>query len=159
MTTSQTARKTLLVAVDLGKASSRVASRAGELARALSATIVLLHVAEPKAAPLPAGRTKPAAIAAAWPLLTPKSHAGLEARLHALAKPLKAAGIEVKTVVVAGLLADEILEQSAQTHADFIILGSHGKATQHLVSRQDALAGMLRRLKCPLIIVPVTGTA
>ena len=72
---------------------------------------------------------------------------------------MKAAGIEVTTIVVAGLLADEILEQSAQTRADYIILGSHGKATQHLVSRQDALAGMLRRLKCPLIIVPVTGTA
>jgi hypothetical protein len=35
-------------------------------------------------------------------------------------------------------------------------LGSRGKATQHLVSRQDALTGMLRRLKCPLIIVPVS---
>jgi nucleotide-binding universal stress UspA family protein len=149
--------KTLLVAVDLGKASTRVASGAAELAQALSAKIVLLHVAEPKAAPLPAGKAKRAAIAAAWPLLTPKSQASLEARLNSVAASLKAAGIEVKTVVVAGLLADEILDQSAQCHADFIILGSHGKSTQHLVSRQDALTGMLRRLKCPLIIVPVTG--
>src|ERR1700752_738795 len=159
MSDSQTDRKTLLVAVDLGKASSRVASRAAELAQALAARIVLLHVAEPKVAALPAGKARPAAIAAAWPLLTPKSHAGLEARLHAVAEPLRAAGLEVKTVVVAGLLAEEILEQSAQARADFIILGSHGKATQHLVSRQDALMGMLRRLKCPLIIIPVTGTA
>ncbi len=149
--------KTLLVAVDLGKASTHVASRATELARELSAKIVLLHVVEPKAAPLPETKSKRVATAAAWPLRTPKSQAKLEARLNSVAEPLKAAGIEVKTVVLAGLLADEILDQSAQCHADFIILGSHGKSTQHLVSRQDALTGMLRRLKCPLIIVPVTG--
>jgi nucleotide-binding universal stress UspA family protein len=149
------ATKTLLVAVDLGKASSSVASRAGELARSLSAKIVLLHVAEPKAAPLLAGKGKRAPMGAAWPLRTPKSQAQLEQRLGVIAEPLKAAGIEVKTYVVAGLLADEILHQSGECRADYIVLGSRGKATQHLVSRQDALTGMLRRLKCPLIIVPV----
>ena len=149
--------KTLLVAVDLGKASTHVARRAGELAQELSAKIVLLHVVEPKAAPLPATKSKRVTTGAAWPMRTPKSQANLEARLKSVAEPLKAAGIEVKTVVLAGLLADEILDQSAQCHADFIILGSHGKSTQHLVSGQDAFTGMLRRLKCPLIIVPAIG--
>lgn len=148
-------RKTLLVAVDLGTTSSQVAGRAAELAKDLSARIVLLHVVEPKAAPLPAGNAKRAPMGAAWPLRTPKSQAGLEARLNSLAEPFRAAGIEVQTVTLAGLLVQEILVQSAECHADFIILGSQGKATQHLVSRQDALTGMLRRLKCPLIIVPV----
>jgi nucleotide-binding universal stress UspA family protein len=150
------ATRTLLVAVDLGKASTSVVSQAAELARALSAKIVLLHVVEPKAAVLPGGKAKPASTAAAWPLRTPKSQALLEERLNAVAEPLKTAGIEVRTSVVAGLLADEILEKSVKCRADYIILGSRGKARQHLVSRQDALTGMLRRLKCPLIIVPVT---
>ena len=149
-------KKTLLVAIDLGKASSSVVSRAGELAKSLSAKIVLLHVAEPTAANLPVGMEPRGPTAAAWPLRTPKSQAKLEQRLSALAEPLKHAGIEVKTNLVAGLLADEILDQSLECRADYIVLGSRGKATQHLVSRQDALTGMLRRLKCPLIIVPVT---
>ena len=149
------ATKTLLVAVDLGNASTSVASRAAELAQSLSAKIVLLHVAEPKAATLPAGKAKRASTAAAWPLRTPKSQAQLERRLNAIAEPLKTAGIEVQTSVVAGLLADEIIDQSAACRADYIVLGSRGKATEHLVSRQDALTGMLRRLKCPLVIVPV----
>src|SRR5262245_16578458 len=148
--------KTLLVAVDLGKASSAVASQAAALARSLSTKIVLLHVVEPKPAALPGGKAKRAPIAAAWPLRTPKSQAEVEQRLNAIAEPLKTAGIEVETSVVAGLLADEILHQSVECRADYIVLGSRGKATQHLVSRQDALTGMLRRLKCPLIIVPVT---
>jgi nucleotide-binding universal stress UspA family protein len=151
------ATKTLLVAVDLGKASASVASQAAALARSLSAKIVLLHVVEPKAAAvLPAGKAKRGPMAAAWPLRTPKSQAHVEERLNAIAEPLKTAAIEVKTSVVAGLLADEILDQSVECRADYIVLGSRGKATQHLVTRQDALTGMLRRLKCPLIIVPVT---
>ena len=150
------ASKTLLVAVDLGKASNAVASQAAALTRSLSAKIVLLHVVEPKAAALPVGKAKHAPTAAAWPLRTPKSQAQVEQRLNAIAEPLKTAGIEVKTSVVAGLLADEILAQSVRCRADHIVLGSRGTATQHLVSRQDALTGMLRRLKCPLIIVPVT---
>jgi nucleotide-binding universal stress UspA family protein len=150
------ATRTLLVAVDLGKASTAVASQAVALARSLSAKIVLLHVVEPKAAALPGGKANRVPTAAAWPLRTPKSQAQVEQRLNAIAGPLKAAGIEVKTSVVAGLLADEILGQSVECRADYIVLGSRGKATEHLVSRQDALTGMVRRLKCPLIIVPVT---
>jgi nucleotide-binding universal stress UspA family protein len=153
------ATKTLLVAVDLGKASTSVASQAAALARSLSAKIVLLHVVEPKAAALPAGKENRGSTAAAWPLRTPKSQAQVEQRLNAIAEPLKTAGIEVKTSVVAGLLADEILDQSVECRANYIVLGSRGKATQHLVSRQDALTGMLRRLQCPLIIVPVTAAS
>jgi nucleotide-binding universal stress UspA family protein len=145
------ATKNLLVAVDFSNASAHVVKRAGELAHELSAKIVLLHVVEPKVAHLPAG-----AVAAGWPLRTPKSQAKLEARLHSLADPLKAAGIKVQTVVLAGLLMDEILEQSVKYHADYVILGSRGKsAAQHLVLGGSAFIGMLGRLKCPLIIVPV----
>ena len=79
------ATRTLLVAVDLGKASTSVASRAAELAQALSADILLLHVVEPKAAVLPAGKAERAPTAAAWPLRTPKSQAQLEKRLNAVA--------------------------------------------------------------------------
>jgi nucleotide-binding universal stress UspA family protein len=150
------ATKTLLVAVDLGKDSTAVANQAAALARSLSAKIVLLHVMEPRAAPLPGGKGKRGPTGAAWPLRTPKSQAQVEQRLNAIAEPLKAAAIEFKISVVAGLLADEMLDQSVKCRADYIVLGSRGKATQHLVSRQDALTGMLRRLKCPLIIVPVT---
>ena len=149
------ATKTLLVAIDFSKTSSHLASRAAELAQAVSAKIVLLHVVEPKVTPLPAGKTKRPPVGAAWPLRTPRSQAKLEARLNSLAEPLKSAGIEVTTTIVAGLFPDELLEQSAQCRADYILLGSQGTGTQHLVSRQDALAGILRRLKCPLIIVPV----
>jgi universal stress protein A len=150
--------KTLLVAVDFSDASAVVVERAIELAQEMSARIVLLHVVEPKATYLPAGKTKRPAVAAAWPLRTPASQARLETRLNSLAASPKSKGIEVECFVVAGLLIDEILEQSMERRADYIILGSHGKsAAQHLVAGGSAFTGMLGRLKCPLIIVPVRG--
>lgn len=148
--------KTLLVAVDFSDASALVVERAIELAQELSARILLLHVVEPKAAYLPAGKAKRAAVAAAWPLRTPASQARLEKRLNSLADPVRSTGLKVECIVVAGLLVDEILEQTTKCRADYIILGSHGKsAAQHLVARGSAFTGMLGRLKCPLIIVPV----
>lgn len=153
------AMKTLLVAVDFSDASALVIGRAAELAQELSGRIVLLHVVEPRAAYVPAGKTK-RAVAAAWPLRTPRSQANLEARLNSLAEPLRSSGLNVESVVVAGLLMDEILEQSLKYRADYIVLGSHGKAAaQHLVAGGTAFTGMLGRLKCPLLIVPVkTGS-
>jgi nucleotide-binding universal stress UspA family protein len=149
------AMKTLLVALDFSDASAIVIGRAAELAQELSGRIVLLHVVEPKAAFVPAGKTK-RAVAAAWPLRTPRSQAKLEARLNSLAEPLRSSGLKVESLVVSGLLMDEILEQSVKYHADYIILGSHGKsAAQHLVTGGSAFTGMLGRLKCPLLIVPV----
>ena len=153
------AKKNLLVAVDFSDASNHVVKKAGELAQQLAARIVLLHVVEPTAAYVPGGGTRKVAVAAAWPLKTAKRLADLEARLKSLASPLKAAGVKVESVARVGLLADEILDLSAKYHADYIIMGSHGHpAARHLTSG-NLFSGMLTRLSCPLIVIPVKPNA
>ena len=107
--------KNLLVAVDFSEASNLVVDKARELAQELSARVVLLHVMEPKAVPVPKRDSK-GAIGAAWPLQTPKRLSGIKARLNSLAKPLKVLGIEVESIAVAGLLLDEILDQAGKYH-------------------------------------------
>lgn len=151
------AKKNLLVAVDFSKASKLVVQKAGELAQQLSAKIVLLHVVEPTAAYVPGGGTK--GVAAAWPLKTRKRLSNLEARLKSLASPLKAAGIEVEIVSLVGLLADEILDLAVKCHADYIILGSHGHTAARHLTTGNHFSGMLTRLTCPLIVVPVKTDA
>ncbi|HEY5770810.1 MAG TPA: universal stress protein [Terrimicrobium sp.] len=150
------AKKNLLVAVDFSEASKLIVQKAAELAQQLSARIVLLHVVEPTVAPVPGEGAK--GVAAAWPLKTPKRVSNLKTRLNALAKPLKAAGIEVEFAAPVGLLADEILDLAVKCQADYIILGSHGHPdARHLTVNH--FTGMLARLTCPLIIVPgKTGT-
>jgi nucleotide-binding universal stress UspA family protein len=151
------AKKSLLVAVDFSEASKLVVQKAGELAQQLSAKIVLLHVVEPTAASAPGGSTS--GVAAAWPLKTRKRLSNLKARLRSLASPLKAAGIEVEFVALVGLLADEILDLAVKCHADYIILGSHGNPAARHLTTGDHFSGMLTRLTCPLVVVPVKTDA
>ncbi|MFZ0711939.1 MAG: universal stress protein [Terrimicrobiaceae bacterium] len=150
--------KNLLVAVDFSEASNLVVDKARELAQELSARIVLLHVMEPKAVPVPKRDSK-GAIGAAWPLQTPKRLSGIKARLNSLAKPLKVLGIEVESIAVAGLLLDEILDQAGKYRADYIILGSHGHPAARHLATGNLTTGILSRLACPLIIVPAKAGA
>jgi nucleotide-binding universal stress UspA family protein len=150
--------KNLLAAVDFSDASNPVLERASELARELSARIVLLHVVEPVATYLSLENTT--YVAAAWPLRTPRRIFELEARLNSLANPLRAAGLEVESVALVGLVVDDILEQSAKHHADYIILGCHGHLAAHHPFRGNVFAGILRqRPVCPMIVVPVKADA
>ena len=151
------AKKNLLVAVDFSKASKLVVQKAGELAQQLSAKIVLLHVVEPTATRVPGGDIE--GVAAAWPLKTRKRLSSLEARLKTVARPLKAAGVEVEFATPVGLLADEILDGAAKFNADYIILGSHGHSEARHLTTGSLYSGMLARLTCPLIVIPVKTDA
>ena len=146
--------KNLLVAVDCSEASNLVIDKGRELAQELPARVVLLHVVEPKAVHVPK-RDGKGTIGAAWPLQTPKGLSRIKTRLNSLAKPLKVLGIEVESVAVVGLLLDEILDQASKCHADYIILGSHGRPGARHLATGNLAVGILARLACPLIIVPV----
>ncbi|HEY5812815.1 MAG TPA: universal stress protein [Terrimicrobiaceae bacterium] len=127
--------KNLLVLVDFSDASIFIVKKAAELAQELSARIVLLHIVEPRAVLPPVGDTK-SVVAAAWPLQNVTSRSVLKRHLNSLAVPLRSGGVPVKSVAVVGFLVDEILRQSANYHAAYIILGSRGhKGAHHLVTR------------------------
>ena len=146
--------KTLLVAVDLSDAADLVVEKAGKLAQQLLAKVVLLHVFEPKPAYVPLGETAGVVIGAAWPLTTPQGPSEEEERLDSLADVLKALGVQVETVAVVGLLVDEILEQSVECDADYIILGSGGRVeSQHFLTG-NVFTEIVPRLTCPMIVIP-----
>jgi nucleotide-binding universal stress UspA family protein len=149
-------RKNLVVAVDFGAASNIVIEKAGELAQQISARIVLVYVIEPAAALVPLGNKK-RSVGAAWPLRTSKRVAEARARLNALAQPLKAAGIGMKSEVAIGLLGDELLRISVKYRADYVVLGTSEPPAKHLTTR-GAFGGLLNRIACPVIIVPARAS-
>ena len=150
--------KHLLVPVDLSNASHFVVEKAGELAQELPARIVLLHVDEPKPVCI-ALADAVSLTAAAWPLETPKRISARKARLSSLAGPLRASGVEVESVALVGLVVDDILEQADKYHADYIIVGSHGHlAASHLFSG-IVFTDILKRITCPMIVVPLKPDA
>lgn len=79
---------------------------------------------------------------------------GTNSRLKSLEEPLEAVGVEVETVTHAGpVVVDDIFEQAAKFHADYIILGSHGHGVlYHLFSKSVVT---LKHAHCPILVVPL----
>jgi nucleotide-binding universal stress UspA family protein len=148
------AMKTLLVPVDLSDASQPVLEKAAELAQQLSARIILLHIVEPVATYVPVGATMDVIAAAPPPAETTESLSAPDSRLKALAEPLNAAGISVEAVTLIGLAVDDILDQAAKCHADYIMLGSHGHGALYHLFSGSVVTGILKRATCPIIVVP-----
>jgi nucleotide-binding universal stress UspA family protein len=149
--------KTLLVPVDLSDASKLVLEKAFELAQQLSARVVILHVVEPVATYVPVGATMDVIAAAPPPVETTESLSSPDPRLEALAQPLQAAGLTVEIISLIGLAVDDILEQAQKQHADYIMLGSHGHGALYHLFSGSVVTGVLKRAKCPIIIVPSTS--
>jgi len=146
--------KTLLVPLDFSDTSAGIVQKSGEIARELSAKVVLLHVVEPVATYVPVGATMDV-IAAVPPIPdTAESLSAQEQRLKSLAQPLKASGIEVEEVAIVGLAVDDIIEQAATRNADYIVLGSHGHGALYHLFSGSVVTGVLKRSPCPVIVIP-----
>jgi nucleotide-binding universal stress UspA family protein len=149
------AMKTLLIAVDLSDVSKPVLEKTVELAQQLSARVVVLHVAEPVATCAPVEATEDLVIPRPSPVETMEDFSVTNLRLKSLEEPLEAVGVEVETVTHAGLVVvDDIFQQAAKYHADYIILGSHGHGVLYHLFSKSMVTNSLKHAKCPIIVVP-----
>ena len=146
------AMTTLLVPVDLSDVSKPVLEKTTELAQQLSARVVVLHVAEPVATYAPVEATEDLVIPSPPPV---EDFSATNSRLKSLSEPLEAVGVKVETVTHAGLVVDDIFEQAAKYHADYIILGSHGHGVPYHLFSKGVVTNALKRANCPIIVVPL----
>jgi nucleotide-binding universal stress UspA family protein len=146
--------KTLLVPLDFSDTSDLILRKSGEIARELSAKIILLHVIEPVATYVPVGATLDVISATPPQMETEEGISAHEGRLKAMAAPLIASGVAVETIVLVGLAVDDILDQAAVHAADFIVLGSHGHGALYHLFGGSVVTGVLKRTKCPVIVIP-----
>jgi nucleotide-binding universal stress UspA family protein len=144
------AMKTLLAAVDFSDASRKVVAFVEDLARELSARVILLHVVEPVASYVPVGAAMDV-IETAPPPIMEEDLKAQQGHLERLAAGLKNA----QTVATIGLAADEIVSQAAQHGADFIVLGSHGHGALYHLFAGSVVTGVLKRSRIPVIVVPI----
>lgn len=145
--------KTILVPVDLSAAASRVCAAACDLARLVQGRVVLLHVIAPPPVVVneyfafDTGQMAQAVVAA---------EKGARRRLAALAArfskrcPLKT--MEISATPVAGILA-----KAAATKAAYIVMGSHGHSAMFDLLVGSTTHGVLRKARCPVLIVPTGG--
>jgi nucleotide-binding universal stress UspA family protein len=150
------AMKTLLVAVDLSDVSKPVLEKTAELAQQLSARVIVLHVAEPVATCAPVEATEDLVIPRSSPVDTTEDFSATNSRLKSLEEPLEAVGVEVETVTHAGpVVVDDIFEQAAKYHADYIILGSHGRGVLYHLFSKSVVTKTLKHAHCPILVVPL----
>lgn len=153
------AMKTILVPLDFSDSSVLVLNKAAEIARQLSAKVVLLHVVEPVATYVPVGATIDVVAATPPPMDETENLEAIEKRLSTLAAPLKTGGLEIEVTSLVGLAVDDILEQAGKHKADYILLGSHGHGALYHLFSGSVVTGVLKKAVCPVIVVPAKSKA
>ncbi|MBL9203133.1 MAG: universal stress protein [Opitutaceae bacterium] len=141
--------KTILVPVDFSPATPAVLAQAVVLAKAVSGRIVLLNIILP-----------PVIVAEYGALLDSIAEikiAGEKAaavQLEKLAKQCERRGVKAETRQFTGSIVALITDQARAVEADYVVIGSHGHTALYDVFVGSTTHGVLRRARCPVIVVP-----
>ena len=139
----------LLVAIDLSEASEKIFEKAAEIAKAFSAKMWLLHVADPE--PDFVGyKVGPQYIRDEQSSQYHIEHN----KLQAYADKLRAEGISTTALLIQGSTAESIIREASKLDVDMIILGSHGRGAMYRLLVGSTSEGVLRKSECPVLIVP-----
>jgi len=120
--------KRILTAVDFSEAAQTAARQAEELARALGAELLVLHVLnEPAFVPVEDSGYGP-------PAITDEYESALGAKLAGIAEALASEGVKVWPKLARGAPHDAIVSTAVSEHVDLIIMGTHGRTgVSHLL--------------------------
>jgi nucleotide-binding universal stress UspA family protein len=141
--------KTILAPIDFSPVSDAVIDAAQLLARATSARIVVLSIAQP-----------PIVTSDYGPMLEnigeiiAASEKTLARRLKQLVKRVSTPELPVETVQLTGSPAGLILAQAKIEDADYIVMGSHGHTALYDLLVGSTTHQVLRKAPCPVLIVP-----
>jgi nucleotide-binding universal stress UspA family protein len=141
--------KRILVPTDFTDPSHDALETALSFARMLGATLDLVHVAVEAAYPLP-----PPVDVMTMPIdLTPvldRAAAGLAIE----EKRVREAGIPCESATLIGRADDEIVRRAKETHADLIVMGTHGRSgLAHALLGSNA-DRVVQHAPCPVLVVP-----
>ncbi|WP_316365731.1 universal stress protein [Candidatus Thiodiazotropha sp. CDECU1] len=139
----------ILVAVDLSESSQKIVTKAEEIAQALSATIWLLHVAEPE--PDFVGyEVGPQSVRDS---LSQKFH-DEHRQIQEMADSMREKKLDVTALLMQGSTAETILQEASRLGVDMIVIGSHGRGAMYQLLMGSVTEGVLHAATCPVLIVP-----
>lgn len=140
--------KSILVCIDFSPLTDRLVEKAIALAKPLDATLHLVHV--PQYRP---DVCRYVSLATKSPQ-TGQRYAKARRDLQALAARIRAAGVQVTERILQGPVSIAIAQAVAHTHADMIIMGSHGQGAVHHLVVGSVAEGVLKRVHKPVLLVP-----
>jgi nucleotide-binding universal stress UspA family protein len=135
--------KQILVGFDGSAQSKKAADTAIALARCLDATILVLAVARP---PEPADPVELEAV-----LEDAKEH--FEEAFIPVREAAKNAEVALKTDIVVGHPAEQIIHRAEQDKVDLVVLGRRGTSTFHKWILGSVSEKVLRYAHCPVMVL------
>lgn len=149
----------ILVAIDFSDISEKLLQQAEKLVRAMSADIILIHVAEPNPDHI-AYDFDPAAMYAIDPgeirrQIAERFHHEHQ-QIQQMAEKLRGEGLSCKALMVQGPTVDMLLGAVQHMNIDFIIAGSHGKGLLSQILLGSSSEALVRKSPVPVYLVPAT---
>ena len=144
----------LLVALDLSEPTELIISKVEELAKETSAQIWVLHNAEP-APDVLEFRADPQA---ARDSLAEKFHRE-HRQIQKIAERLRKKGLDATALLVHGPTVEIILKEASDLDIDIIVAGSHGRSAVYQLLLGSVSEGLVRKSRCPVLIVPTHDNA
>ena len=139
----------ILACLDLSQSTEKVVEKAEEIAKAVSAKLWLLHVAEPE--PDFVGyEVGPQSVRDS---LSKKFHHE-HRQIQEIAERMRKNGIETTALLVQGSTVGTILMKATTVSADMIVVGSHGKGPMSRLLVGSVSEGVLRKAHCTILVVP-----
>ena len=145
--------KTVLTPLDFSDVSDAVVKAAATLAQAIDGRLVLLTVVQP-----PVFTAEYAVLTENLAEITAIGERSASNRLEAIQADLQRNGLTVETVQYNGSPIAHIIAEADKFGADYIVMGSHGHTAFYDLLVGSTTHGVLKRAKCPVVIVPPKGT-
>ncbi|WP_107666205.1 universal stress protein [Cyanothece sp. BG0011] len=140
----------LLVAVDCSDSTQKVVNKAQEMAKALSATLWIIHVAQPE----------PDFVGYETGPQTERDYVAQRFRtehsqIQEIAEILRNQGIETTALLIQGPTVETIITEAKKLEADMIIMGSHGRNPISELFLGSVSKGVISQSNCPILVVPI----
>ena len=147
--------KSILVPVDFSDVTLRVVKAAAHLAKPFGSRVVLMHVSEGYSQRFAFGSGPEDA--PAEPAETGVAESAARRRLGELQDLVLSAGLESTSIELTGPPVEQIMTQAETSRVDLIVLGTHGRSPLYHLFTGGVLDGILRRARCPVLVVPLAG--
>lgn len=139
----------ILVAVDLSPASEKIVEAARGVAGLTGASVYVLHVAEPE----PDFVGYDAGPEVVRTQVAEELHREHKA-VQKLAESLRDDGLDATALLIRGPTVETTLKEADKLKAGLIVVGTHGHGAVYDVLVGSYSAGIIRRSKLPVLVVP-----
>ena len=139
----------ILTCIDFSASTEKVVNKTAEIAKAISAKLWLLHIAEPE--PDFVGyEVGPQSVRDSLSKRFHEEHR----QIQAIADRMRKEGIDTTALLVQGSTVETILAKASKLSADMIVVGTHGRGAISQLFVGSVSEGVLRKAKCPVLVVP-----